>query len=129
MGQSWLRKFATSCQVRRVARAQRTPCFLMPLLCVPPAPAGGRHRLKEGDFDLDLTYITPRVIAMALPSFGIEGTYRNPAHEVRRAEFWWRAGEGGGSAAGRHAGNQISAAAPARHRATLCVAVCALDVC
>ena len=45
--------------------------------------AGGRHRLHEGDFDLDLTYITPRVIAMALPSFGIEGTYRNPANEVQ----------------------------------------------
>jgi phosphatidylinositol-3,4,5-trisphosphate 3-phosphatase and dual-specificity protein phosphatase PTEN len=39
--------------------------------------------MREEDFDLDLTYITPRVIAMGLPSFGIEGKYRNPAPEVR----------------------------------------------
>lgn len=44
--------------------------------------AGERHRLREGDFDLDLSYITPRVIAFGLPSFGLEGAYRNPASEV-----------------------------------------------
>ncbi len=43
---------------------------------------GGRHRFKEDGFDLDLTYITPRLIAMGLPSFGVEATYRNPAPEV-----------------------------------------------
>jgi phosphatidylinositol-3,4,5-trisphosphate 3-phosphatase/dual-specificity protein phosphatase PTEN len=33
--------------------------------------------------DLDLTYITPRIIALGLPASGIERMYRNPLSEVR----------------------------------------------
>ena len=40
--------------------------------------------MYQGDYDLDLTYITHRVIAMGFPSTGAEGIYRNPLPEVQR---------------------------------------------
>ena len=43
-----------------------------------------KKRFTEGDFDLDLSYITPRIIAMGFPSVGREGLYRNPMLEVQR---------------------------------------------
>ena len=44
--------------------------------------AGPKNRMKENGFNLDLSYITPRVIAMAYPATGIEKLYRNPVEEV-----------------------------------------------
>jgi phosphatidylinositol-3,4,5-trisphosphate 3-phosphatase/dual-specificity protein phosphatase PTEN len=41
-------------------------------------------RYRENGFDLDLTYITDRVIAMGYPSDDFEGLYRNPYSEVFR---------------------------------------------
>ena len=44
--------------------------------------SGTRNRFKEGDVDLDLTYITSNIIAMSYPSQGIESYYRNAASDV-----------------------------------------------
>ena len=39
-------------------------------------------RLRDESFDLDLTYITDRIIAMSFPADGYEKAYRNDIDEV-----------------------------------------------
>lgn len=43
-----------------------------------------RYIDKEINVDLDLSYITERIIAMGFPSEGTEGIYRNPMPEVQK---------------------------------------------
>ena len=40
--------------------------------------SGPKNRLINNNYNLDLTYITPRIIAMAFPASGFESFYRNP---------------------------------------------------
>jgi protein-tyrosine phosphatase len=48
--------------------------------------SGPRNRYidESSNLDLDLTYVTPQVIAMGLPSSGVESLYRTPITEVSR---------------------------------------------
>eukprot|EP00049_Salpingoeca_infusionum_P018316 m.356658 g.356658 ORF g.356658 m.356658 type:complete len:530 (+) comp17595_c0_seq1:171-1760(+) len=43
-----------------------------------------KRRYRYDGFDLDLTYVTDRVIAMSFPSTGFRALYRNPLSEVAR---------------------------------------------
>lgn len=40
-------------------------------------------RFKDDNFNLDLSYITPRIIAMAYPASGMESLYRNKMKDVK----------------------------------------------
>ena len=46
--------------------------------------SGHRKRFQSDKYDLDLSYITPKVISMGAPSSGFEKTYRNDINEVAR---------------------------------------------
>ncbi|XP_067419157.1 phosphatidylinositol 3,4,5-trisphosphate 3-phosphatase TPTE2-like [Emydura macquarii macquarii] len=43
-----------------------------------------KRRYTKDGFDLDLTYVTDRIIAMSFPSSGKQSFYRNPIEEVAR---------------------------------------------
>ena len=44
--------------------------------------SGNRRRFTEDNVNLDLSYITPQIIAMSYPSQGVESWYRNPIERV-----------------------------------------------
>lgn len=44
--------------------------------------SGDKRRLITNKFNLDLSYITPRIIAMAFPASGVESLYRNNINDV-----------------------------------------------
>jgi hypothetical protein len=48
------------------------------------AVSQNRRRYTKSGFNLDLTYITDRVIAMSAPCFGAHTSYRNDIHVVSR---------------------------------------------
>jgi len=50
--------------------------------------AGKRVRYEWNGFDLDLSYITSRVIAMGFPGEGTAAAFRNPRSEVARFLSW-----------------------------------------
>lgn len=56
-------------------------CFFHP--CRKAVSGKKKRYMKEG-YDLDLAYITPRIIVHGFPATGIEHFYRNPRYEIRR---------------------------------------------
>ena len=58
--------------------------------------SGKRIRLKEGEYDLDISYITPRILAMSYPAEKfVQKVYRNDINEVgsflkekHNGKFW-----------------------------------------
>lgn len=47
------------------------------------AVSGKRNRFKDNKYNLDITYVTDRIIAMSFPASGFEKIYRNPIDDVR----------------------------------------------
>ena len=44
--------------------------------------SGKRNRFKDDNYNLDVTYITPRILAMSFPASGLEIMYRNNMSDV-----------------------------------------------
>ena len=44
--------------------------------------SGKRNRFKDKNYNLDITYITHRIIAMSFPASGVEQMYRNNINNV-----------------------------------------------
>ena len=45
--------------------------------------SGPNIRYRDGTMDIDLTYVTDRIIAMSFPAEGLESAFRNSADQVR----------------------------------------------
>jgi phosphatidylinositol-3,4,5-trisphosphate 3-phosphatase and dual-specificity protein phosphatase PTEN len=70
--------------VRLALDLRPRPSYCISLKSIRSAVSKKKKRFIDGDFDLDLAYITPKIIAMGFPSVGREGLYRNPMPEVQR---------------------------------------------
>ena len=46
--------------------------------------SGQKKRYLKDGYDLDLSYITPRIVAMSLPGEGVHKVYRNSINSVSK---------------------------------------------
>ena len=44
--------------------------------------SGKRNRFKDHTYNLDITYVTQRVLGMSFPASGVESMYRNNINDV-----------------------------------------------
>lgn len=51
--------------------------------CIKRLVSKSKRRIRNEYFDLDMSYITPRVIVMGFPSVGFESLFRNSLHDVQ----------------------------------------------
>lgn len=51
--------------------------------------SGSKNRYKINGYNLDLTFVTARIIAMAYPASGIEITYRNNINDVHYFSYYY----------------------------------------
>jgi phosphatidylinositol-3,4,5-trisphosphate 3-phosphatase and dual-specificity protein phosphatase PTEN len=49
--------------------------------------SGKRNRFKDEDYNLDITYVTKRVLGMSFPASGVESMYRNNINDVRQFDI------------------------------------------
>jgi phosphatidylinositol-3,4,5-trisphosphate 3-phosphatase and dual-specificity protein phosphatase PTEN len=49
--------------------------------------SGKRNRFKDDTYNLDITYVTKRVLGMSFPASGVETMYRNNINDVRYIEY------------------------------------------
>jgi phosphatidylinositol-3,4,5-trisphosphate 3-phosphatase/dual-specificity protein phosphatase PTEN len=49
--------------------------------------SGKRRRFTDDNYSLDLSYITPNIIAMSYPSQGFESLYRNSIQTVSSVDL------------------------------------------
>ncbi len=56
--------------------------------------SGKRNRFKDKNYNLDITYITHRVMAMSFPASGMEQMYRNNINDVTFEVISLNIGEG-----------------------------------
>ncbi|XP_073230712.1 tensin-3-like isoform X7 [Porites lutea] len=73
-------------EISRKTRVPSSPKNLVTNICHHMRHRVSRNRVRHVDehFDLDLTYITDRIIAMSFPASGLETTYRNNLREVAK---------------------------------------------
>ncbi|CAJ1355707.1 unnamed protein product [Effrenium voratum] len=62
-------------------------CWLACQLCARRRVSQNRQRFCDDTFDLDLTYISDRILAMSFPAQDLEARFRNPMKEVQRLLF------------------------------------------
>jgi phosphatidylinositol-3,4,5-trisphosphate 3-phosphatase and dual-specificity protein phosphatase PTEN len=52
--------------------------------------SGKRNRFKDDTYNLDITYVTKRVLGMSFPASGVETMYRNNINDVIYTKYWNR---------------------------------------